>query len=112
MIDILNKLIKTKKNNKYLSNKIILTCPDCGNTEKYTYYHLLQTNQFETSKPTTVPNPYIQESYIEEEIIATPIRFKMQCPNCGNEMEAYSPVPMEYIINLLQSPPPDELMYG
>ena len=112
MKDILNKLIKTKKNDKFLSNKIILTCPDCGNTEKSTYYNLLKTNQFETGEPTTVPNPYIQESYIEEETTATPILFKMQCPNCGNEMEAYSSVPMEYIITLLQSPPPDDLMYG
>jgi DNA-directed RNA polymerase subunit M/transcription elongation factor TFIIS len=110
--DIIDELISKKPEKKFLNNKINLKCSTCGHSEKSTYYTLLKEHQFEVLEPTSVSNTFIRESMYEEEITASPIYFKKKCPKCSNQLEAISPVPLEYIMNILQSAPPDDIMYG
>lgn len=109
MADLINKLLSKKHKKGFLGNRILLKCESCGQTGKRTYYELFESVHFEVLEPAHVP---IQNGVYEEEVPATPIKFKEKCPKCGNEMEAFSPVPMEYILNILQSTQPDEMMYG
>lgn len=111
-MDIIKDLVLKKRKDGFLANKITLICSKCSRSEKITYYELLKKQQFELLEPMSVPDTIIREFQYDEEITATPIKFKIQCPHCGGQMETYSPVPMEYILNILQSPPPDEIMYG
>jgi hypothetical protein len=112
VIDLIKELISKKAKRGFLGNKITLTCPVCNLSEKSTYYDLLKKQQFEIQKSIAVPEHYIRESYYEEEIMATPIKFMKQCPKCSGQMETYSPVALEYILNILQSPSTDDVMYG
>ena len=112
MIDTITELIARRAKRGFLANTITLRCSACGLLEKSTYYELLKNQHFEILRPMTVSNQYIRESYYEEEIVATPIKFSMQCPHCGGQMETFSPVPLEYILNILKSPPTDDIMYG
>ena len=112
MIDPIKELISLSEKKGFIAHKIVLECRNCGYSKESTYYDLLKDKQYELLEPTTVPNPYIQESYYEEDVTATPIKFKIECPECKGEMVAFSPVPMEYILNHLSSPPPDDIMYG
>jgi len=112
MIDPIKELISLSDKKGFIAHKIVLECQDCGYSKESTYYDLLKDKQYELLEPTTVPNPYIQESYYEEDVTATPIKFKMECPECKGEMLGFSPVPMEYILNHLSSPPPDDIIYG
>ncbi|MCL7412142.1 MAG: hypothetical protein M8353_00795 [ANME-2 cluster archaeon] len=109
MLDLLKELLTKKHEKGFLANKVILTCRSCGNTEKPTYYELLSNRQFEVMEQASVP---VVDGVYEEEVPATPIKFKMKCPVCGSDVEAFSPVPMEYILMILQSNQPDQIMYG
>ncbi|MBW6518902.1 MAG: hypothetical protein K0A89_10435 [ANME-2 cluster archaeon] len=109
MNDLLKKLLLKKHEKGFLANKVKLKCDSCGHTEKYTYYQLLKEELFEILEPASVP---VVDGVYEEEVPATPIKFRKQCPNHDGEMESFSPVPMEYIIAILQSTQPDEIMYG
>ena len=112
MFDNIDELISKTPEKEFLNNKIKLICSKCGLLEKSTYYKLLKEHQFEVLEPTSVPNTFIRESMYEEEITASPILFKKKCPKCSGQLEAISPVPLEYIMNILQSSPPDDIMYG
>jgi hypothetical protein len=107
--DLLKELLLKKHEKGFLGNKVKLKCESCGHTEKSTYFELLKDEQFEILEPAHVP---VVDGVHEEEVPATPIKFKKQCPNHDGEMEAFSPVPMEYIITFLQSTQPDDIMYG
>jgi hypothetical protein len=108
-MDPLKELLLKKHEKGFLGNKVRLICETCGHTENATYYELLKDEQFEILEPANVP---VVDGVYEEEVPATPIKFKKQCPNRDGEMEAFSPVPMEYIITILQSTQPDDIMYG
>jgi len=112
VLDIIDELISKKPEKEFLNNKIKLKCSTCDHSEKSTYYTLLKEHQFEVLEPTSLPYTFFRESMYEEEITASPILFKKNCPKCSGQLEAFSPLPLEYIINILQSTPPDELMYG
>ena len=112
MLELVNELLSKKHEKGFLANKVAFKCESCGHTEKSSYYELLKDQQFEELEPANVPNPYIMDGIYEEEVPATPIMFKRQCPNCASEMEAFSPVPMEYILTILQTAQPDDIMYG
>ena len=112
MLDIIDELIIKKPEKGFLNNKIKFKCSTCGHLEQSTYYTLLKEHQFEVLEPTSVPNTFIRESMYEEEITASPILFKKKCPKCSGQLETFSPVPLEYIMNILQSAPPDDIMYG
>ncbi|MDF1558427.1 MAG: hypothetical protein P1P80_09695 [ANME-2 cluster archaeon] len=112
MLDLLKELLSKKHEKGFLAKKVVLKCNTCGYTENPTYYELLKDQQIEVMEPANVPNPYILDGYYEEEVPATPIKFKKQCKNCGNDVEAFSPVPLEYILTTLQSTQPDDIMYG
>lgn len=112
MLDLIKELVLKNKKKGFLAGKVTLECPNCGRTRISTYYDLLKDSHFELMPPTTVPNPYIQESYYEEEVTVIPIKFRMECPDCDGEMAAFSSVPLEYLVNMLGSPPPDDIMYG
>ncbi len=112
MLEQVKELLTKKHKKGFLANRVALKCESCGQTEETAYYELLKDQQFEVLEPANVPNPYIMDGIYEEDVPATPIMFKRQCPNCGSEMEAFSPVPMEYILTILQSAQPDDIMYG
>lgn len=111
MFDLIKELISKTKKTGFLANEISFTCPKCQHKENSTYFMLLKSQHFEILEPTTVLNTVIREFTIEEEISATPVRFILRCPKCGSQMEAFSPVSLEYLLIILQSGPADDMMY-
>lgn len=109
--DFIQRLISNRPGIGFLKNTVQLTCSTCGYFETFSYYALLN-EPFEVLEPTAVPDTFIRESMYEEDITATPIKFIKNCPKCSGQLQAYSPVPLEYLINILQSTPPDDIMYG
>jgi len=112
VLDIIDELISKTPEKGFLNNKIKLKCSTCDHLERSTYYTLLKEHQFEVLEPTSVSNTFFRESMYEEEITVIPILFKKNCPKCSGQLKAISPVPLEYIMNILQSAPPDDIMYG
>ena len=111
MKDAIISLLEQNKNNKFLKNTIELRCK-CGFSEKITYYDFLSGGKFEIGTPTHTVSPFISESIYDETISVTPLQLSRKCPLCGENMVAVFPISLENIIPLLQSKPPDLLMYG
>lgn len=111
MFDLIKELVSKKRKTGFLANEISFTCPDCRFKENSTYFVLLKAQHFEILEPITILNTVIREFTIEEEINATPVKFILKCPKCGSQMEAFSPVSLEYLLKILQSEPTDDMMF-
>ena len=110
MKDAIISLLEQNKKNKFLKNTIELRCK-CGFSEKITYYDFL-SGEFEIGKPTHTVSPFISESIYDETISVTPLQLSRKCPSCKEDITAVFPISLENIIPMLQSKPPDLLMYG
>ena len=111
MKDVISSLLEQNKNNKFLKNTIELRCK-CGFSEKITYYDFLSGREFEKGKPVHTISPFISESIYDEMISVTPLQLSRKCPSCNEDIIIVFPISLENIIPMLQSKPPDLLMYG
>lgn len=111
MKDVIISLVEKNRQNKFLKNTIELQCK-CGFKEEITYYDFLSGGDFEVGKPGKTVSPYISESIYDETISVTPLQSTKNCRSCGEKIDAFFPISLENIIPLLQSKPPDLLMYG
>lgn len=111
MKEMLISLSQKSKNNKFLKNKIELRCK-CGFSEKLTYYDFLAGGEFSIGQPASILSPFISESVYDETINVTPLHMSKKCQACGQKITAVFPLSLENLIPILQSNPPDPVMYG
>jgi hypothetical protein len=111
MKDAIISLLEQNKKNSFLKNTLELRCT-CSFLEKITYYDFLSGGEFEIGKPTHTVSPYITESIYDETISVTPLKLSRKCPSCGENIIIVFPISLENIIPMLQSKPPDLIMYG
>lgn len=111
MKDVIISLLAQHKKNAFLKNTIELRCK-CGFLDKITYYDFLSGGEFEIGKPAHTVSPFISESIYNETISVTPLHFSRKCPSCKEDIITVFPISLENIIPMLQSKPPDLLMYG
>ncbi len=111
MKDTIISLSKDNIGNRFLKNTIELKCK-CGHSEKITYYDFLVGGEFDIGETSQTVSPFISESIYDETIRVTPLHLARKCPLCGGEMKAVFPIAVENLIPMLQSKPPDPLMYG
>ncbi len=111
MKDTIISLLQKNKTNKFLKNKIELTCK-CGYSERITYYDFLAGGEFNIGRPTPTISPFITESVYDETINITPLHLSKKCPLCDGEIATVFPLSLEDIISILKSQPPDPQMYG
>lgn len=111
MKEILISLSKKNRHNRYLKNKLELRCK-CGFFENITYFDLLTGGEFNIGQPVATISPFISESVYDETINVTPLYFSIKCPECSEEISVVFPLSLENLISMLQSQPPDPLMYG
>jgi hypothetical protein len=111
MKELLVSLSQKNRYNRFLKNKIELSCT-CGYLETLTYYDFLAGGEFEIGQPASIISPFISESIYDETITVTPILLKKKCPDCGQEITAVFPLSAENLIPILQVQPPDPQMYG
>ncbi len=110
MKDAIGSLLEQNKKNKFLKNTIELRCK-CGFLEMITYYDFLSGGEFEIGKPTHTVSPFISESIYDETISVTPLQLSRKCPSCKEDIIIVFPISLENISPMLQSKPPDILMY-
>jgi hypothetical protein len=111
MKEILISLSKKNTHNRYLKNKLEIRCK-CGYFQEITYFDLLTTGEFNIGQPVATISPFISESIYDETINVTPLHFSIKCPVCDEEISVVFPLSLENLISMLQSQPPDPLMYG
>jgi hypothetical protein len=111
MKELLVSLSQKNRYNRFLKNKIELSCK-CGYLDTLTYYDFLAGGEFEIGQPASIISPFISESIYDETITVTPILLTKKCPDCGQEITAVFPLSAENLIPILQVQPPDPQMYG
>ncbi len=111
MKELLVSLSQKNRYNRFLKNKIELSCK-CGHLDTITYYDFLSGGEFEIGQPASIISPFISESIYDETITVTPILLTRKCPDCGEEITAVFPLSVENLVPILQVQPPDPQMYG
>ncbi len=111
MKDTIISLSQKNRNNKFLKNKIEICC-ECGYSDNLSYYDFLSRGEFDFGQPVPILSPFISESIYDETINVTPLQLTRKCPSCGKDIVVVFPLSLENLIPMLQSQPPDPLMYG
>ncbi len=111
MKETIISLTQKNRDNKFLKNKLEITCK-CGYSEMFTYYDFLAGGKFNIGQPASIISPFITESIYDETISVTPLQLTKKCPVCKEEITAVFPLSLENLIPILQIEPPDPHMYG
>jgi hypothetical protein len=111
MKETIISLSQKNRGNKFLKNKIEISCK-CGHSENITYYDFLTGGEFEIGQPASIISPFISESIYDETINVTPLQLTKKCPVCGEEITTIFPLSLENLIPILKIEPPDPHMYG
>ena len=111
MKDTIVSLSQKNRYNKFLKNKIEISCK-CGYSDNITYFEFLAGGEFNFGQPVPILSPFISESGYDETINVTPLQLTRKCPEFGKEIIVVFPLSLENLIPMLQSQPPDPQMYG